>query len=42
MIDTNSFEIGVLPNHPTNYVIKAKGNTDVMFTVPGIISSVTP
>ena len=42
VIDTNSFEIGVLPNHPTNYVIKAKGNTDIMFTIPGIVSNVTP
>ena len=42
VINTNSFEIGVLPNHPSNYVIRAKGNSDVMFTVPGIISNATP
>ena len=42
VINTNSFEIGILPNHPSNYVIKAKGDTDVMFTIPGVISSATP
>lgn len=43
VIGTNTFEIGVLPNHPTNYVIKSKGNSDVMFTVPGMTgSSATP
>lgn len=42
VINTNSFEIGVLPNHPSNYVIKAKGNVDVMFTIPGIVSNATP
>lgn len=43
VIDTDTFEIGVLPNHPTNYVIKSKGNSDVMFTVPGMTNtSATP
>ena len=42
VINANSFEIGVLPNHPSNYVIRAKGSTDVMFTVPGIVSNATP
>lgn len=42
VINTNSFEIGVLPNHPSNYVIKAKGNVDVMFTIPGIVLNATP
>lgn len=36
VIGTDTFEIGVLPNHPTNYVIKSKGNNDVMFTIPGM------
>ena len=34
VIPTDTFEIGALPNHPTNYVIKPKGVTDMMFTVP--------
>lgn len=38
-IDTSTFEIGVLPNHPTNYVIKSKGSSDVMFTIPGMINA---
>lgn len=38
-IDTSTFEIGVLPNHPTNYVIKSKGSSDVMFTIPGMINT---
>lgn len=43
VIDTDTFEIGVLPNHPTNYVIKSKGSNDVMFTVPGMAgASATP
>jgi DNA polymerase III sliding clamp (beta) subunit (PCNA family) len=42
-IDTDTFEIGILPNHPSNYVIKSKGNSDVMFTVPGMVgASATP
>lgn len=41
-IGTDSFEIGVLPNHPTNFIIKAKGSTDVMFTLPGMVGSATP
>ena len=42
VINTNSFEIGVLPKHPSNYIIKEKGATDVMFTIPGVVSNVTP
>lgn len=43
VIGTDTFEIGVLPNHPTNYVIKSKGSNDVMFTVPGMAgASATP
>lgn len=43
VINASSFEIGVLPNHPTNYVVKAKGSNTVMFTVPGITNvSATP
>lgn len=33
VIHTDTVEIGVLPNHQNNYVIKATGHTDVMFTV---------
>lgn len=43
VIPTDTFEIGVLPNHPTNYVIKSKGSNDVMFTIPGMAgASATP
>lgn len=43
VISTDTIEIGVLPNHPTNYVIKTKGSSDVMFTVSGIVgASSTP
>ena len=43
VIETDTFEIGVLPAHPTNYVIKSKGNNDVMFTVSGMAgASATP
>jgi hypothetical protein len=43
VIGTDTFEIGVLPNHPTNYVIKSKGSSDIMFTVPGMAgASATP
>lgn len=33
VIETDTVEIGRLPNHPNNYVVKATGNSDVMFTV---------
>lgn len=39
VIGTDTFEIGVLPNHPTMYVIKSTGSNDVMFTVPGITNT---
>ena len=43
VIGTDTFEIGVLPNHQTNYVIKSKGSSDVMFTVSGMAgASSTP
>ena len=43
VIDNNTLEIGVLPNHPTNYVIKSRGSNDILFTVPGMVgSSATP
>lgn len=35
-IGTDTFEIGVLPNHPTNYVIRTKGDNNVLFTLPGM------
>lgn len=39
-IDADVFEIGILPNHPTNYVIKAKGSSNnIMFTIPGMATS---
>lgn len=37
VINTDSFEIGVLPNHPAYYVIKSKGSNDVQFMVAGIV-----
>lgn len=42
MIPTDTFEIGALPNHPTNYVIKAKGNTNILFTVPTMVGGNNP
>lgn len=42
VIDTDSIEIGVLPNHPTNYVVKSKGGNNVMFTVSGMVSNTNP
>ena len=42
VICTDTFEIGVLPNHPTNYVVRAKGIVDVMFTIPSVVSNATP
>ena len=39
LITTDTFEIGILPNHPTNYVVKEKGNTDVLFTIPSMVMS---
>ena len=36
VINGDTFEIGVLPNHPSHYVIKSKGSNDVMFTISGI------
>ena len=33
-------EVGVLPNHPTNYVIKSKGSSiGVLFTIPGLVGT---
>jgi len=34
VIGTGTFEIGVLPKYPNNYIVRATGQTDVMFTVP--------
>lgn len=43
VIDNDTFEIGALPNHPTNYVVKSKGSNDVMFTIPTMLgASSTP
>lgn len=38
-IGTDTFEIGRLPNHPTMYVVKTKGSSDVMFTISGMAAS---
>lgn len=33
-------EIGILPNHPSNYVVKSKGSSiDVLFTIPGLVGA---
>lgn len=33
-------EVGILPNHPSNYVIKSKGSSiDVLFTIPGLVGT---
>ena len=33
-------EVGILPNHPANYVIKSKGSsTGVLFTIPGLVGT---
>jgi len=43
VIGTDTFQLGVLPNHPNNYVVKSKGSNDVMFTVSGMVNaSATP
>lgn len=43
VIGTDTFEIGILPNHPSNYVIKQKGSDEIMFTIPGMAgTSATP
>ncbi len=41
VIGTNTFELGVLPNFPNNYVIKSKGSKDIMFTVSGMVNAST-
>ena len=42
VLPTDTFEIGALPQHPTNYVVRAKGCTDVMFTVPTMVGGNNP
>lgn len=37
VINTDTFEIGVLPNHPAYYVIKTKGSNDVQFMIAGVV-----
>jgi DNA polymerase III sliding clamp (beta) subunit (PCNA family) len=39
IIVTDTFEIGVMPNHPTNYIVRGKGCNDVMFTVPTMVAA---
>lgn len=36
ILSSDTFEIGILPSYPTNYVIKETGKQDVMFTVPSM------
>lgn len=35
-LNSTTFEIAVLPSHPMNYVVRATGQSDVMFTVPSM------
>ena len=45
ILNEETFLIGTLPNHPANYVVKAKADSGVMFTIPTISSqaiSATP
>jgi len=44
ILNSEVFMIGVLPNHPTNYVIRAKNDTDILFTIPAMtnVASTTP
>lgn len=39
VVDKDTFEIGVLPSYPNNYVVRATGQSDVMFTVPSMTSN---
>lgn len=39
VISTDTFEIGSLPNHPANYVVKCKGSNELMFTIPTMVSA---
>ena len=32
-IDSDTVEIGMLPNHPANYIIRSTGQDKTMFTV---------
>lgn len=41
-LPTDTFEIGVLPAHPTNYVVRAKGSADMMFTIPALVGGNNP
>lgn len=37
VINTDTFEIGVLPKHPAYYVVKTKGSNDVQFMIAGVV-----
>lgn len=41
VMDSDTFKIGVMPNHPNSYVIKSKGSNGsaVMFTVSGMVTA---
>lgn len=38
-LNSTTFEIAVLPSFPMNYVVRATGQSDVMFTVPSMNTS---
>lgn len=38
-MDSPTFEIGILPNHPMNYVVRSPQNTQVLFTVPSMVGA---
>lgn len=42
VITTDTVEIGVLPNHPNNFVVKNAKIDNMVFTVPGMVPTVTP
>lgn len=42
VLPTDTIEIGALPNHPSNYVVRAKNCTDIMFTVPTMVGGNNP
>lgn len=41
-LNSTTFEIAVLPSYPMNYVVRATGQTDVMFTVPSMNTNPAP
>lgn len=41
-LNSENFMIGALPNHPSNFVIKASGDDDTLFTIPAIANPTLP